>query len=81
MDNIRCSGMVVLSLFNGMNTGRQALENLGVKVERYYSSEIKKFAIELTQHHFPDTVQLGDGWTLPLIEHIFSFLPREYFNK
>ena len=52
--------MNVLSLFNGMNTGRQALENVGVKVNKYYSSEIKPYAIELTQYHFPDTIQVGD---------------------
>ena len=52
--------MNVLSLFNGMNTGRQALENVGIKVNKYYSSEIKPYAIELTQHHFPDTIQVGD---------------------
>lgn len=50
----------VLSLFNGMNTGRQALENLGFNVNKYYSSEIKPYAIELTQFHFPDTIQVGD---------------------
>jgi DNA-cytosine methyltransferase len=54
------SAMKVLSLFNGMNTGRQALENVGIKVDKYYSSEIKPYAIELTQHHFPDTIQVGD---------------------
>jgi DNA (cytosine-5)-methyltransferase 3A len=43
-----------------MNTGRQALENIGIKVNKYYSSEIKPYAIELTQHHFPDTIQVGD---------------------
>jgi site-specific DNA-cytosine methylase len=52
--------MIVLSLFNGMNTGRQALENVGIKVDKYYSSEIKPYAIELTQYHFPDTIQVGD---------------------
>jgi DNA (cytosine-5)-methyltransferase 3A len=52
--------MNVLSLFNGMNTGRQALENVGIKVDKYYSSEIKPYAIQLTQHHFPDTIQVGD---------------------
>jgi len=50
----------VLSLFNGMNTCRLALENIGIEVDRYYSSEIKSYAIELTQHHHPDTIQLGD---------------------
>ena len=52
--------MNVVSLFNGMNTGRQALENVGIKVNKYYSSEIKPYAIELTQYHFPDTIQVGD---------------------
>ncbi len=52
--------MNVISLFNGMNTGRQALENIGIKVNKYYSSEIKQYAITLTQYHFPDTIQVGD---------------------
>lgn len=52
--------MKVLSLFNGMNTGRIALENVGIKIDKYYSSEIKPYAIELTQHHHPDTIQLGN---------------------
>ena len=43
-----------------MNTGRQALENCGYKVTKYYSSELKPYAIELTQFHFPDTIQVGD---------------------
>jgi len=52
--------MNVLSLFNGMNTLRQAMENVGIEVNKYYSSEIKPYAIELTQHHFPDTTQVGN---------------------
>lgn len=50
----------VVSLFNGMNTGREAMENVGIKVGKYYSSEIKTCAIKLTQHHYPDTIQVGD---------------------
>ena len=53
-------GIVVLSLFNGMSTGHTALNNVGIKVDKYYSSEIKPAAIKLTQHHYPDTIQLGD---------------------
>ena len=52
--------MNVLSLFNGMSTGHTALDNVGIKVDKYYSSEIKPSAIKLTQHHYPDTIQLGD---------------------
>lgn len=54
------AGLNVVSLFNGMNTGRVALENQGFKVNKYYSSEIKPYAIELTQYHYPDTIQVGD---------------------
>jgi len=52
--------MNVLSLFNGMSTGHTALNNIGIKVDKYYSSEIKTFAIKITQHHYPNTIQLGD---------------------
>lgn len=52
--------MKVLSLFDGMSCGRVALESLQKKVDVYYASEIDVFAIENTQHNFPDTVQLGD---------------------
>ncbi len=52
--------MNILSLFDGMSTGQQALVNIGIKVDKYYSSEIKHYAIKLTQHHFPATIQLGD---------------------
>ena len=50
----------ILSLFNGMGKMRQALENVGYKVTRSYSSEIKKYAIELVQFHIPDTIPVGD---------------------
>ncbi len=53
-------GINVVSLFNGMGTLRQAFHNLGIKVNRYYSSEIKPYAIQLQQHHFPDVIQVGD---------------------
>ena len=50
----------VLSLFNGMGTLRQAMYNLNIKVDKYYSSEIKPYANQLQQYHFPDVIQVGD---------------------
>ena len=50
----------VLSLFDGISCGQQALERLGVKVNKYYASEIDKYAISITQKNYPDTIQLGD---------------------
>ena len=52
--------MNVLSLFDGMSCGQLALQKANIKVDNYYASEIKKHAIELTQYHFPNTIQLGD---------------------
>ena len=52
--------MNVLSLFNGMSCGMMALELLEVKVDKYYSSEIDKYANQATQALFPNTIQLGD---------------------
>lgn len=52
--------MNVLSLFNGMSFGMMALESLNIKVDKYYSSEIDKYANQATQVMFPDIVQLGD---------------------
>ena len=52
--------MKVLSLFDGISTGQYCLKQLGVDVETYYASEIDKYAIAITQHNFPNTVQMGD---------------------
>lgn len=40
--------MIVLSLFDGMSCGQIALNQLGVKVDKYYASEIDKHAIKCT---------------------------------
>ena len=52
--------MIVFSSFNGMNCGRIALERAGIKVDKYYSSEIDKYCNKVTQKNYPDTIQLGD---------------------
>lgn len=50
----------VLSLFDGLSGGQLALTQNGIKYDTYYASEIDKYAIQVTQKNFPDTVQLGD---------------------
>ena len=52
--------MKVLSLFDGMSCGRIALDRLGVAVDTYYASEIDKYAIEVAQKNYPDTIHVGD---------------------
>lgn len=52
--------MNVLSLFNGMSCGFLALQELGIPIEAYYSSEIDKHAVKASNLIHPATIQLGD---------------------
>lgn len=52
--------MNVLSLFDGMSCGQIALNRANIQYKNYFASEIDKNAIKVTQHHYPNTVQLGD---------------------
>lgn len=40
------NGINVLSLFDGMSCGQIALREAGIKVNKYFASEIDKFAIQ-----------------------------------
>ena len=50
----------VLSCFDGLSCGRIALERVGIEVNKYYASELDKYAIKVTQANWPETIQLGD---------------------
>ena len=52
----------VLSMYDGMSCGHIALEKMGVNVTTYYATEIDKYAVQTTQHNYPDTMQLGDAF-------------------
>ena len=52
----------VLSMYDGMSCGHIALDKLGATVATYYATEIDKYAVQTTQHNFPETVQLGDAF-------------------
>lgn len=52
--------MNVLSLFDGISTGRYCLEQCGVPVENYVACEIDKYAITISKAHYPDIIQMGD---------------------
>ena len=52
--------MKVLSLFDGMSCGMIALDRLGIKVDKYYASEIDKYAIQVSQNNYPEIIQIGD---------------------
>src|SRR3990167_2565094 len=68
--------MKILSLFDGISCARVALGKASIKVEKYYASEIDKYAIQIAQKNFPDTIQVGDvkelGKEVPY--------PKEFLN-
>ena len=52
--------MVVLSLFDGLSAGMIALERAGIVPSCYMSSEIDKYAIQVSNNNYPDHLRLGD---------------------
>ena len=77
--------MNILSLFDGMSCGQQALERAGIKVTNYFASEIDKHAIKVTMANYPNTIQLGsvvdvDGYSLPKIDLLIGGSPCQSFS-
>lgn len=52
--------MIVLSLFDGISCGRVALQRAGIKVDKYFASEIKQSAIKCSKDNWDDIIQIGD---------------------
>jgi len=77
---MKSKGINVLSLFDGMSCGQIALNRLGIKISKYYASEIDKAPIKVTQHNYPETIQVGDvtkvkGEDLPQIDLLIGGSP------
>lgn len=77
--------MNVLSLFDGMSCGQIALNRCGIKYKNYHASEVDKYAIQVTQTNYPDTIQLGDirnvyAKDLPKIDLLIGGSPCQGFS-
>lgn len=65
--------IIVLSMYDGIGTGRYCFDKLGYKNIRYFATEIDKYAMHISESNYQDIIQLGDafqvreaGWRLPL---------------
>jgi len=76
----------VVSLFDGISCGQVALNRAGIKVKKYYASEIDNSCIKITQNNFPNTIQLGDvkkvnGEDLKKIDLLMAGTPCQDFSS
>ena len=65
--------IVVLSMYDGIGTGRYCLDKMGFKNVKYYAYEIDKYAKQIAMSNYPDIIQMGDAfavrdenWCLPI---------------
>ena len=81
--------MKVLSCFDGMSCGQIAFERAGIPIEKYYASEneyrlfspIEAERLQTVKDGYTNFVSkgrryemLGNGWTVDVIAHIFSYI-------
>ncbi len=54
--------LIVLSLYDGIATGRYCLEKMGYENIVYYAYEIDKYAVKCAMDNYPDIIQCGDAF-------------------
>lgn len=56
--------IVVLSMYDGIGTGRYCLAKMGFTNVEYHAYEIDKFAMQISASNYPDIIQHGDAFAL-----------------
>lgn len=56
--------IVVLSMYDGIGTGRYCLDKMGFTNIKYYAYEIDKYAKQVAMSNYPDIIQMGDAFQL-----------------
>ena len=56
--------IVVLSMYDGIGTGRYCLDKMGFTNVKYYAYEIDKYAKQVSMSNYPDIIQMGDAFDL-----------------
>lgn len=78
--------MNVLSLFDGISTGRLCLGRAGIRVDNYFASEIDPNPIAISKKNYPDIIRLGDVIKidvneLPKIDLLIGGSPCQGFSR
>lgn len=60
----RMEEIVVLSMYDGIGTGRYCLDKLGFVDVTYYAYEIEQTAINIALSNYPDIIELGDAFQI-----------------
>jgi len=56
--------IVVLSLYDGIGTGRYCLDKMGFTNVKYYAYEIDKYPMTIANDNYPDIIQCGDAFAV-----------------
>lgn len=56
--------LVVLSMYDGIATGRYCLDKMGFTNVKYYAYEIDPYAQKIAMSNYPDIVQCGDAFQI-----------------
>jgi len=75
----------VLSAFDGIACGLEALKRAGIEVTNYFASEVDEYAIKVAMKNHPEIIQLGDvknwrEWDLPEIDLVIGGSPCQGFS-
>ena len=54
--------IMVLSMYDGIGTGRYCLDKMGFTNVEYHAYEIDKYAMKIAQSNYPDIIQHGDAF-------------------
>lgn len=56
--------IVVLSMYDGIGTGRYCLDKMGFTNVKYFAYEIDKYAKQIALKNYPDIIHMGDAFDI-----------------
>ena len=73
--------IIVLSMYDGIGTGRYCLDKMGFADVKYYAYEIDKYPIAVAMDNYPDIIQCGDAFAVREDDWKAPQSRREWLNE